>query len=36
VVALSHDLRSIPPEEWFRVRVRGCWVAGSNRVGKKG
>jgi len=36
VVALSHDLREIDAESWTRVRVRGCWVAGSNRLQKKG
>jgi len=36
VVALSHDLRRIEPEAWSEVRVRGCWVAGSNRLQKKG
>ncbi len=34
LVALSHDLRSIPPEEWHRVRVAGSWVAGSSHVPK--
>ncbi|HSQ60492.1 MAG TPA: amidohydrolase [Acidobacteriota bacterium] len=36
LVALSHDLRDRPPEEWSRIRVRETWVAGSNRVRKKG
>jgi len=34
LAVLSHDLRSIPPEEWHRVRVAGTWVAGSNQLAK--
>jgi predicted amidohydrolase YtcJ len=36
LVALSHDPRDLPAEEWSRIRVRESWVAGSNRLRKKG
>ncbi|HEY6572835.1 MAG TPA: amidohydrolase family protein, partial [Candidatus Eisenbacteria bacterium] len=34
LAVLSHDLRSLPPSEWHRVRVAGTWVAGSNQIAK--
>ncbi len=34
LAVLDHDLRSIPPEAWHRLRVAGTWVAGSNQIPK--